>query len=269
MKSEILIGSFSVLNALLANKRRIIKVLIAENLVKTPKINQIIQVSQDKSVALETKSSKYMDKFANDLHHQGIICLASPLSLESLRGFTSINDQGEYCGMLNSNLNLDFKKKSRAPLWIGLEEIVDPRNLGAIIRSCYYFGVDGIITTSRNSAPINATVSKSSAGAVELMQLYTSFNLSKFLRVSKENGWNIFGTNLSASSTDIREFKSLGGNGSILVFGNEGEGLSGSISKICNQHLMIKGDQMNPELVDSLNVGVSAGILMYEFISRI
>lgn len=269
MKHDILIGSFSVLNAIIANKRKISKVLISETLQKTPRINKIIDLSLEKGISLQVKSQRYMDNFAKDLNHQGVICMGSPLALEALKGLSSINEHGEYNAFINTNLNLNLKKISKKHLWIGLEEIVDPRNLGAILRSCYFFGIDGVVVTSRGSCPVNATVSKTSTGAVELLDLYTSFNLLKFLRRSQENGWNVYGTSLTNDSTNLKDFKQGDGCGNILVSGNEGHGLSRSISRISNKNLMIKGMNADSELVDSLNVGVSAGILIDEFVSRL
>jgi tRNA G18 (ribose-2'-O)-methylase SpoU len=85
------------------------------------------------------------------------------------------------------------------------------------------------------------------------------------LKTSKENGWDVFGTDLSKNS---RSFKDLHvSRPSIIVFGNEGQGISESISKICSEHLIIPGG--NPDTVDSLNVSVSAGILINEFKNRL
>lgn len=262
-KNEVLIGSFSVFNALVAKKRRISEILISDSIHKSPTINQIIELAKENAINIAIKSQRHLDKFSKNEHNQGIVAVVSPLLIESLKGLGRVDDQG-YTGIINANLSLNFKLK-RNPVWIGLEEIVDPRNLGGILRTCYFFGVDGVVVTSRNSAPINETVSKTSAGALELMDIYTSFNLSKFLKVSKDNGWGIYGTDLRQGRENIDKRKRE--SGSIIVFGNEGDGLSVGVSKVCDEHLVIKGNHQS-NYVDSLNVGVSAGILIHEFMSR-
>jgi 21S rRNA (GM2251-2'-O)-methyltransferase len=267
-KNEILSGGFSVLNALVAGKRRISKVFVSDTM-QSEKIllDRILQVAGENGVSVERKSQKFIDNKCKTDNNQGIIAIASQLEIDALKGLGAVYDNS-YQGIINTNLfTKNFNTQGKRPLWIGLEEIVDPRNLGGILRSCYFFGVDGVVLTTRNSAPINETVSKTSAGALEVMDVYMSYNLAKFLKVSKENGWKIYGTDL-AKGRDIASINQdiKNNQASIIVFGNEGEGLSGGISKICDDHLVIQGRQSSKQFVDSLNVGVSAGILMHEFI---
>ena len=260
-KFETLIGSSSVLNALSSFKRKLYKLYVTDSVIKCHKINRALDLAKDRGIAIECKSMRFLTKYCDDQPHGGLILDASHMSLDILRGLSSFNQFG-YQGLISATEKTSFNSKGKVPVWIALEEIVDPRNVGAILRSCYFFGVDGVIMSCRNSSPVNSTVSRTSAGALEIMDnLYLCYNLSSFLKTSKDNGWNIYGTDLAKTSRSLKDLKKS--NPSIIVFGNEGEGLSDNISKICTEHLIIPGE--NSITADSLNVAVSAGILIHEF----
>jgi 21S rRNA (GM2251-2'-O)-methyltransferase len=147
-------------------------------------------------------------------------------------------------------------------LWIALDEIQDPQNMGAIIRTCVYFGIDGIITTEVKSAPLNSTVSKASAGALEIAPIFYPGNLGQFLENSKENGWRVIGTSLeehskSADSTSLQMDKPT-----ILVLGNEAKGLRHRIKSLCDYHVKLEPVGSAGE-VESLNVSVATALLVH------
>jgi tRNA G18 (ribose-2'-O)-methylase SpoU len=81
----------------------------------------------------------------------------------------------------------------RPPLWLALDQIVDPQNLGALLRSAHFFGVDGVVTCAQASAPFSAAASKASSGAMEIMTIGEAKNLLQFLSRSRENGWTVVG----------------------------------------------------------------------------
>ena len=110
---------------------------------------------------------------------------------------------------LNLHLNLASleeiitkSKQSKYPLILILDSIQDTHNLGAIIRTADCSGVNGIIITKHNSAPINETVAKTSAGATEYAKICSVGNLSQALKQLKENGFWIFGSTLAENSKD-------------------------------------------------------------------
>ena len=72
-----------------------------------------------------------------------------------------------------------------------LDEVWDPQNFGALLRTAYFLGCDQVVTCSKNSAPLSPAVSKASSGAMELMDVYSSSNLMRFLDRSKANGWKV------------------------------------------------------------------------------
>lgn len=160
-------------------------------------------------------------------------------------------------------------------LWLVLEEIQDPRNLGAVIRSAHFLGVDKIITSQRNSCPLTPVVSKASAGAMEVTTVYSTNDLAGFLQAKARQGWLVAGTvgcspdtphQPNIPITSCLEF--LWDRPTLLVLGNEGLGLSQEVQASCQLLLTIlPGRQLYPGL-ESLNVSVAAGILLHSICSQ-
>ena len=148
------------------------------------------------------------------------------------------------------------------PLLLILDSIQDTHNVGAIIRTAETSGVDGIILTKHNSAPINETVVKTSAGATELTKLCQVTNLAQALKHLKDEGYWIIGSSLSRNSkiyTDVDYKIPLA-----LVLGNEEKGIRRLTVDSCD--LLIKIPMMGK--IQSLNVSVSAGIILFEIIRQ-
>ena len=150
--------------------------------------------------------------------------------------------------------------KSNAILLI-LDEIQDPHNLGAIIRTSVAAGIDGIIITEKNSAKVNHTVVKTSAGAVNHITLVQSRNIYKSIEILKNSGFSVLGTGLNAQKS-LFEVNFEGKYA--VVLGNEGEGIRKNILKLCDE--LIKIPIMGR--IESLNVSVSAGVILYEVLRQ-
>jgi 21S rRNA (GM2251-2'-O)-methyltransferase len=143
---------------------------------------------------------------------------------------------------------------------LALDEITDPQNLGSILRSAFFFGIDEVILCSKNSSPLNSVVSKASAGALEVMTIRSSSNLMRFLDDSKLTGWQVVGTSVDDSAVAL-ETLSLA-QPTILVMGSEGHGLRPTVLSRCNHKVFIPCGRASSALVDSLNVSVASGILL-------
>ncbi len=146
-------------------------------------------------------------------------------------------------------------------LFLMLDSITDPHNLGAILRSAEAFGVTAIILPKDRSASLNATVVKVSAGAIEHVSLIEVVNLHQTMRTMKDHNIWVIGLDLDTDSTleDVYVDTDL-----CLVLGNEGKGLRPLIKKTCDTLVKIP---MNGK-VNSLNVSVSAGVALYDVVSR-
>ena len=142
-----------------------------------------------------------------------------------------------------------------------LDGIVDPHNLGAIMRTCDATEIDGIIIPKNRSVSLNATVAKVSTGAIEYVKVIEVNNINRCLEELKEKGFWIYGTDMNKDMdyTFIDVSTSIA-----IVIGNEGEGMSRLVKEKCDYIVSIpmKGH------VNSLNASVSASILLYEVLRK-
>ena len=152
------------------------------------------------------------------------------------------------------------QNKGTKPFIIICDEIEDPHNLGAIIRTAETVGADGVIIPKRRSASLNATVFKTSAGAASYVPVARVSNLAAAIDTLKENGVWIYGTD--ASGSEYTKTDLTGGCG--LVIGSEGFGISRLIREKCD--FMLKLPMLGR--INSLNASVAAGIFMYEVLRQ-
>ncbi|CAN8197480.1 unnamed protein product [Coccothraustes coccothraustes] len=200
-----------------------------------------------------------LDALCRGRPHQGVCLEAAPLPFRSLR---------------DAEEPRPGHGDSGGPqlLWLALERIQDPMNLGALLRSAYFLGVDRVVATHSNSCPLTPIVSKASAGAMEVFDVYSTDDLQGFLKAKSAEGWAVVGTASRpedvegvpvTSCSEFRWDKPL-----IVVIGSEGEGLSLESQLQCQQMLAIPpGRALHPGL-DSLNVSVAAGIVLHSICSQ-
>jgi len=172
--------------------------------------------------------------------HQGVVAVAPPFAYASLHDVISARRDG--------------KKR----LFLLLDHLTDPHNVGAIVRTAECAGADAVILPDRRSAGINATVRKSAAGAAAYVPIVRVANLADTIRTMKKAGIWVVGADSSPDSTGMTEAdldRDLA-----LVIGAEGSGLSPLIKRECDFLVRIP---MHGK-VGSLNASVAAGVLMYE-----
>ena len=138
-----------------------------------------------------------------------------------------------------------------------LDGITDPHNLGAILRSADQFGADLVIIPERRSVQANETVVKVSSGAAQYVLLSVVTNLSREMKTLKDNGFWIYGADMSGEDSYSVSFPER----TAIVMGSEGDGISQLVRKNCDYIISIPMQGH----IDSLNVSVAAGILLYEF----
>ena len=152
-------------------------------------------------------------------------------------------------------------KEKKYPLILILDSIQDIHNLGAILRTAECVGVDGVFITKHNSAPINETVVKTSAGATEHLKICLIDNLVNAIKELKENGFWIFGSSLlNAKDYNTVDYKLP----AAIILGNEEKGIRKLVAENCD--FLIKIPMMGK--IQSLNVSVSAGILLFELLRQ-
>ncbi|ANB13569.1 Mrm1p [Sugiyamaella lignohabitans] len=176
-------------------------------------------------------------------------------------------------GKIVSNLlKLQPNSSKKFPLVLFIDEVTDAHNFGAIIRSAYYLGVDLIVHTEKNTAKLSAVVDKTSAGAMEHIDIFNTPQPLKFFELSRENGWNIIATSVAngdkagqAAKVQPSELHQLLQVAPcMLVIGSEGQGLRTSLIQRSTHVVKWKGFQDVSKL-DSLNVSVATGLLLSKF----
>ena len=176
--------------------------------------------------------------------HQGVITLAAA------HEYATIDDILE-----------EAANRGQAPLIVICDELTDPHNLGAIMRSAECAGAHGVIITTRRSVGLTATVAKASAGAVEYMKVARVTNINSAITELKEKGVWIFGT---AAEGSIPMYKADLTGPAAIVIGNEGDGMSPLVRKNCDVTVSIPMQGR----ISSLNASAAASILRYEAVRQ-
>ncbi|MDE5936196.1 MAG: 23S rRNA (guanosine(2251)-2'-O)-methyltransferase RlmB [Ruminococcus sp.] len=206
-------------------------------------LNLIRKLAKDKGILIKDVHDSKLMKLSGGASHQGV---------------AAIGACGEYVEI--DDILAVSEKKGTKPFIIICDEIEDPHNLGAIIRTAETAGADGIIIPKRRSAGLNATVFKTSAGAASYIPVARVSNLASAINKLKEKGVWIYGTDASGSDYTKNDFT----GSCAIVIGSEGFGISKLIQKKCD--FMIKLPMMGK--INSLNASVAAGIFMYEILRQ-
>jgi len=236
-------GRNAVIEAFRADVR-IDKVFIAKGETDGT-LRHIAGTARDNGATVVETDKRKLDLLSITNSHQGVIAMAS------------------YAEYVEISDILDIaKKKSEQPLIILCDELTDPHNLGAIIRTCEATGVHGIIIPKRRSVGINATVAKASSGAVYHTAIARVTNLTSAVKELKKAGVWVFGAVADndelSNSTSL--WKSDFTTATAFVVGSEGKGISRLVRDNCDLYVNIP---MSGKL-SSLNASVSAAVLLYE-----
>ncbi|KAF8751399.1 hypothetical protein HU200_012073 [Digitaria exilis] len=272
-------GVGPVLAALMAGRREFYALYMQEsmdlsgsNKKKKDKkaVEKVLRMAEKIGLKVIETSKHDLNMVVDNRPHQGLVLDASPLEMVNTKELDPVRVEG-----------------GKAPVWIALDEVMDPQNLGAIIRSAYYFGAEGVVLCAKNSAPLSGVVSKASAGSLELIELLSCRNMMQFLSSSAENGWRVLGGTIANKAVPLSEVET--GVPTILVLGSEGTGLRPLVERSCTHFVRIPGNadvfiegadadtdtgeegdnpSSNQDLrsflaVESLNVSVAAGVLLY------
>ena len=228
---------------LLESDRDINKLFIAKG-EKHGSINKIISIAKQKRIVIAEVDKQKLNAISQTGNHQGVIAIVPPFN------YVEVEDILE-----------DAKNKNEDPFVLILDGIEDPHNLGSIIRTAETAGVHGIIIPKRRAVGVNATVSKSSAGAVEHMKIARVNNINETIRFLKEEGIWIVGTDGDAKTFYYDQ--DLKGAIAIII-GSEGFGMSKLVKGNCD--FLVKIPMSGK--ITSLNASVSAGIVIYEAVKQ-
>ncbi len=235
--SSLIYGLLPVLEALRADNRRIDKVMVADG-AKEHRISEIIDLCRSRSIPWSRISRdsfiKHLDPSAN---HQGVLAFSA---------------SADYV-----DTDQIFEKGCDTPLFVVLDGVEDPRNLGAILRTAECSGVDGVIIPERRAVGLTDTVAKSSAGAIEYVRVAKTTNINRFIEELKERDVWVVG---AGGDADMNYTDWDWTRPTALVLGGEGGGLHRLVAENCD--VLVKIPMYGK--IDSLNVSVAAGVILFE-----
>lgn len=236
-KPDLLIGRNAVTEALKSDREIDTLILMRNN--NNPALSRLASMAKEKGAVVKEVDSKKLDFMCGGANHQGVAAYVAA------HEYASVEDVFAYA-----------EEKGEAPFIVVCDEIEDPHNLGAIIRTAECAGVHGVIIPKRRSASLNFTVGKTSAGALEYMRVARVSNLASTIDELKEKGCWVYGADMDGTDYKKTDFSGA----VVLVIGSEGKGIGKLIKQKCDAivSLPMKGN------INSLNASVAAGILMYE-----
>ncbi|OKL48354.1 23S rRNA (guanosine(2251)-2'-O)-methyltransferase RlmB [Boudabousia liubingyangii] len=237
--SELIFGRNPVAEAVRAGAP-IRKVFLAGGL-SDDRVELVVRTATALGAPIVEVSKTDLDRASDGAVHQGLAVEVPPFEYAEL-----------------PDLIEDAQAAGRAPLFIALDSVTDPHNLGAVIRSAGAFGADGVIIGTRRSAQVNATVWKVSAGAAARVPVVRVSNLARTIVECKEQG--LFAVGLDGGGDVSVRGLNLATEPLLLVTGAEGAGLSRLVREHCDQIASIPISSN----VESLNAAVATGVALYE-----
>ena len=222
--------------AALQARRRVLRQLCLKAGRPSEKLALLRWLAEQARIPVSEHTQAELESMAGSPNHQGVVLRCGPLPLlpESKVWETPLGDP---------------------PLLLALDEVEDPRNLGAVVRCAAAFGAQGVVLTRRHTAPPGAVASKASAGTLETLPVYEVGNLSQFLAQAKERGYWVAGSAVGGG-THLPEFQR--DRPLVLVLGNEGRGMRELVTRHCDFLLTIPLAGGG-----SLNVAAAAAVLLY------
>jgi 23S rRNA (guanosine2251-2'-O)-methyltransferase len=240
---DLLYGIHPLYEALVAGRRRFKKVYVSKNR-GTKGVQAILELARTQGIPVQHKASDFFRSRLGGSVHQGVAAQVSDFLLVD-----------------ESTILEKAETESGFPLVLALDGVVDPQNLGSLVRTALAMGVHGIILPKARAAPLSPSVSKASAGAMEHMLFARVPNLVAALQRLKKAGlWVVGAHGGSERPVDQADFNV----GLVLVIGGENKGIRPLVRKTCDYLVSVpqKGT------IDSLNAAVAGAIVMYEIVRQ-
>lgn len=237
---DLVIGRNAVLEAI--NNERTIDTLFVAKGERSGSVSSILRACKEKGVVIKEVDVKKLDYMCFNANHQGVAAKCA------VKEYSNVDD-----------IFALAEERGEAPFIIICDELEDPHNLGAVIRTAEVAGAHGVIIPKRRSVSLSFAVGKTSAGAVEYVPVARVGNLAAEIDSLKEKGVWIYGADMKGENWCSVDY----GGPCALVVGSEGKGIGRLIKEKCDflVSLPMKGK------ITSLNASVAAGVLMME-ISR-
>lgn len=238
-------GLNSVEAALRAGRRKL-GALHLRSGAPSERLTALRELAAQCRISVHEKKPAELEAFCRSPQHQGAVLQCGPLPI----------------GDAIAALGADTTPGGPPPLWVVLDQVEDPRNLGAVVRSCAAFGVAGLVLPRGHSAPLSAAASSASAGTMETFPIHETTNLARFLEAAKKKGCWIAGA-VTDGGVPIHEFRH--DTPLVLVLGSEGRGMRPLVRKQCDHLLRIP--LPGADRMASLNVSAAAAVVLYALTS--
>ena len=206
-------------------------------------VGKLIELAKTKGVPYRMISREKLDSLAQGIRHQGVLAIAAPVRYVEVEEILSRAEE-----------------KGDVPFLMLLDELEDPHNLGALLRTADAVGIHGILIPKRRSVPLNATVAKTSAGAIEHVPVARIGNVAQTVRRLKEKGLWVIGADMTG---EVAWKADLTGP-TLLIVGSEGHGMSRLTRELCD--IVVKLPMHGK--INSLNASVAGGVLAYEILRQ-
>lgn len=238
LPDDVLVGRNAVTEALKSG-RGINKLWIASG-DREGSVSEIAALAKERGIVMQYVERAKIESFARGHRHQGVLAYVAPVPYAEL-----------------DDILKAAEAKGEAPFLVLLDELEDPHNLGALLRTADATGVHGILIPKRRSVSLNATVAKTSAGAVEYVPVARIGNIAQTLKKLKEKGFWVAGADMDGEKAYYEA--DLTGP-LVLVVGSEGRGMSRLTKEACD--FIVSMPMVGR--INSLNASVAGSILMYE-----
>lgn len=280
---DYIFGTNAVLAALKSNQRESMGKLYIHNAKDTSKVNEILKLAKEHKIPISEMPKQDLNQLTDNAVHNGIVLETRPIEVESIKALGPKFDETSYSiksanellhsDAINEEVITDSYGK-RFPFGLYLDEITDPHNIGAILRSAYFLGVDFVVFSERNCSSLTPVVCKTSSGALEFTKIYKVNKPLAFFEASKANGWKLISAVSPTHTRDKAKQVSaetinemLETEPVLLVVGSEGLGIrTNIIDKSDNLVSVSNGRELN-ECVDSLNVSVATALLITKILN--
>lgn len=243
MSTDKIFGINPVLEALRAG-RPVQRLLVAEQRKRDHDLARILVLARDAGIEVRQVSRETLNREANAASHQGIVAVVAARQYATLDTILALP-----------------AAKGQVPLYVVLDGVEDPRNLGAVLRTAETAGVHGVIIPERRAAGLTETVAKASAGALEYVPVVKVVNIVNTLEELKKAGIWVFGAEAGKGTVYWKADFSVP---AALVLGGEDRGVRRLVGERCDSLVTIP---LNGQ-ISSLNVSVAAGILLYEVLRQ-
>ncbi|KAH7584991.1 RNA 2'-O ribose methyltransferase substrate binding [Nakaseomyces glabratus] len=240
----------------------------------------ILRLCKEKGIKIDTADKHQLNLITKSAVHNNMVLECKPLSIPEINSLQNVNIDTASFNVLQTDGITQWSKsekfhnneRKKYPVGIYLDEVTDPHNMGAIIRSAFFLGADFVALSRKNCAAIGPVVAKTSSGAVDYLPMFYVDKPLKFFELSQAEGWTVVSSSHGHSKKDVAKTLDLGDlhNMShsmpiLLVMGNEYSGIRTNL-KQRSDFLVAIPQMTNNSTVDSLNVSVATGILLSKLV---